>query len=145
LTWQDIIAYPSRVTSMSEGNPLRRGPTLRRTGERAKCRFCGRSLPRPKKRDDALNPNLPGASCPCGAFFVVDPTGRNGGVALMEALTDAAGGKAGAGNFMVPRRDYNDYIENYDTQAHRFITGFRGYRRGMARLYLVKLIEPSQE
>lgn len=130
---------------MSEGRPLRRGPTLRRTGERAKCRFCSRSLKRPKRREDALNPNLPGGTCPCGATYVVDPGGRNGGVALVEALTDATGGDREKAGYMVPGRDYNDYIENYDDQAHRYIMGFKGYRRGMARLYLVKLIEESDE
>ncbi len=129
---------------MSEGNPRRRGPTLRRTGERAKCRFCSRSLPRPARREDALHANLPRGACACGATFVVDPTGRNGGVALVEALTDAAAGDRGKASYMVPGRDYNDFIENYEPRAHRYIPGFRGYRRGMARLYLVKLIEVEE-
>jgi len=116
---------------------------LRRTGERAKCRFCSRTLPRPKKREDSLHPNLPGAHCPCGAVFVVDPTGRNGGVALIEALQGASGLREADAAMLLRRRDYEDFIENYDTRDHRFITGFRGYRRGMPRLYLVKLISPD--
>ena len=113
---------------------------VRRTG-RATCRFCSKVLPKPKNRDDALHPLLPGGRCRCGAAFVVDPTGRNGGVALIEALTDAVGGDMGKANYMVPGRDYEDFIENYEPRAHTFIVGFKGYRRGMARLYLVKLIE----
>jgi hypothetical protein len=139
------LPYSLGMNAMREGNPLRRGPTLRRTGERAKCRFCSRSLKRPQRRHDALNPNLPGGTCPCGAAFVVDPGGRNGGAALIEALTDATGGDRKRAGFMVPGRDYNDFIENYDDQSHRYITGFKGYRRGMARLYLVKLIEEPDE
>ena len=42
-------------------------------------------------------------------------------------------------DYLVPGRDYEELIENYDTQLHRYVKGFRGYRRGMARLYLVKL------
>ena len=114
-------------------------------GERAKCRFCSRTLARPGRRDDALHPNLPGGRCPCGAFYVVDPGGRNGGVALIEALTDAVGGDQGKAGFMVPGRDYEDRIENYDDQAHRYITGFKGYRRGMARLYCVRLLQTAEE
>jgi hypothetical protein len=66
-------------------------------------------------------------------------------VALVEALTDAAGGDRAKAGYMVPGRDYNDYIENYDDRSHRYIMGFKGYRRGMARLYLVKLIEETGE
>ena len=43
------------------------------------------------------------------------------------------------GLFLEPGRDYQELIENYDAQLHRYVKGFRGYRRGMARLYLVKL------
>ena len=118
-------------------------PRLRRTGERAKCRFCSRSLPRPKRREEALNPNLPGAACRCGAVYVVDPTGRNGGVALIEALQDASGLQQSDAALLLRGRDYEDYIENYEPRAHTFITGFKGYRRGMARIYLVKLLNPS--
>jgi len=118
----------------------------RSRGHRAKCRFCSRTLPRPKKRESdlALHPLLPGAKCPCGATYVVDPTGRNGGNALIEALIDATGDRHKA-PFLMRGHDYEEYIENYNTDAHQFITGFRGYRRGMARLYLVKLIHKDEE
>jgi hypothetical protein len=118
----------------------------RSRGQRAKCRFCSRTLPRPKKRENelALHPLLPGAKCPCGATYVVDPTGRNGGNALIDALIDLSGDRVN-GPMLMRGHDYEEYIENYNTDAHQFITGFRGYRRGMARLYLVKLIDTSEE
>ena len=103
--------------------PRRRGPRLRRSGVRAVCRFCSLTLPRPKNREDALHPLLPGGKCRCGAVFVVDPTGRNGGVALIEALTDASGDLAAAG-FMIPGTDYEDFIENYEPRDHSFMLGF---------------------
>ena len=114
-------------------------PTLRMLGEPPVCPFCGAALPRPKRRPWNQASLLPGGRCSCGAHFVVDPTGRNGGQALLEALEDASGGNRERSQFLVPGRDYQELIENYDTQLHRFIKGFRGYRRGMARLYLVKL------
>jgi hypothetical protein len=114
-------------------------------GERAKCRFCSRSLPRPKKREDSLHPNLPGGRCPCGACYVMDPTGRNGGVALIEALQEASGLKQGDAAMLMRERDYDEFIENYEHRHHTYITGFRGYRRGMARIYLVKLREEPPE
>ena len=120
-------------------------PRLRRVGERAKCRFCSRSLPRPEKREHSFHPNLPGGQCPCGARYVVDPTGRNGGVALIEALREASGLKEADAAMLLRHRDYEDFIENYEPRAHTFITGFKGYRRGMARIYLVKLLEEPPE
>lgn len=116
-------------------------PTLRLRGEPPACPFCGAALPRPKPRPGTSS-LLPGGACACGARFVVDPTGRNGGDALLEALADASGGDRARSDFLVPGRDYDELIENYDVQLHRWIKGVRGYRRGMARLYLVKL-KPS--
>jgi hypothetical protein len=75
----------------------------------------------------------------CGASFVVDPTGRQGGQALLEALEDACAGDRDRSLRLERGRDYDELIENYDTQLHQFIKGVRGYRRGMARLYLIKL------
>ena len=114
-------------------------PTLRQYGEPPACPFCGAALPRPRRRPWNTTSVLPGARCACGACFVVDPTGRNGGNALLEALEDACGGDRERSLYLVPKRDYLEMIENYDAQLHRYIKGFRGYRRGMARLYLVKL------
>ena len=118
----------------------------RSRGQRAKCRFCSRTLPRPKKRENdlALHPLLPGATCPCGATYVVDPTGRNGGNALIDALIDAFGDRQKA-PLLMRGHDYEEFIENYNLDGHTFITGFRGYRRGMARMYLVKLIDRSED
>ncbi len=114
-------------------------PRLRQHGEPPACRFCGAALPRPRPRPWSATSLLPGGRCSCGAVFVVDPTGRNGGNALLEALADACGGDRDRSNFLVPGRDYGELIENYDTQLHRYIKEFKGYRRGMARIYLVKL------
>lgn len=114
-------------------------PTLRQRGEPPACPFCGAALPRSRRRPSNATSVLPGGRCSCGACFVVDPTGRNGGHALLEALEDACGGDRERSQLLEPGRDYQELIENYDAQLHRFIKGFRGYRRGMARLYLVKL------
>jgi hypothetical protein len=114
-------------------------PVMRHRGEPPACLFCGAALPRPKQRAWVPASLLPGGRCSCGACFVVDPTGRNGGHALLEALADACDGDRARSDFLVPGRDYLEMIENYDQQLHKLIKGFRGYRRGMARLYLVKL------
>lgn len=106
---------------------------------RAPCPFCEAVLPRPKRRTEHTTSLLPGGRCACGACFVVDPTGRNGGQALLEALADLCGGDRDRSWRLERGRDYEEFIENYDAQLHQLIRGFRGYRRGMARLYLVRL------
>jgi hypothetical protein len=114
-------------------------PHLRQTGDPARCPFCEALLPRPRKRPWNVISLLPGGRCACGAVFVVDPTGRNGGQALLEALEDACGGDRDRSLALLAGRDYAELIANYDPQLHQFIRDFKGYRRGMARLYLVKL------
>jgi len=114
-------------------------PRLRQSGERAKCPLCEAELPRPKRRPGNVISTLPGGKCACGSCFVVDPTGRNGGTALLEALEDACDGDRDRSLRLEQGRDYDELIENYDTHLHQLIRGFRGYRRGMARIYLVRL------
>lgn len=114
-------------------------PRLRQTGRPAACPFCEARLPRPKPRPHNPISLLPGGACACGAVFVVDPTGRNGGQALLEALEDACGGDRERSLRLERDRDYGELIENYDPQLHQFIRDFKGYRRGMARLYLIRL------
>ena len=89
-------------------------PVLRQHGEPPACPFCGAALPRPRRRPWNTTSVLPGARCACG-------------------------GDRRRSDYLVPGRDYQELIENYDPQLHRYVKGFRGYRRGMARLYLVKL------
>lgn len=108
-------------------------------GEPAACFFCKAVLPRPKKRPWNVHSVLPGGKCSCGALYVVDPTGRNGGHALIEALEDVCGGDRDRALRLERDRDYEEFIENYDPRPHQFIKGFRGYARGMARMYLIRL------
>lgn len=115
-------------------------PTLRQTGRPAICPFCEARLPRPKPRPWNTLSLLPGGKCDCGAFFVVDPTGRNGGHALLEVLEDICGGDRDRSLRLERGRDYGELIANYDPQLHQYLQDFKGYRRGMARLYLAKLL-----
>jgi hypothetical protein len=107
-------------------------------GERAFCFFCKAVLPRPKKRPWNPISLLPGGKCGCGAHFVIDPTGRLGGQAFLEVMEDLCDGDRDRSLTLVRDRDFEEFIENYDAQAHQYIKGFRGYARGMARLYLVR-------
>lgn len=65
-------------------------------------------------------------------------------MALIEALQDVSGLKQSDAAMLLRNRDYEEFIENYETRDHRYITGFKGYRRGMARLYCVKLLQSAE-
>jgi hypothetical protein len=60
---------------------------------RAGCPFCWEWLPTPELQAEVFTASgCLGGRCECGAFFVIDETGRLGGVALMDLQALAAGG-----------------------------------------------------
>lgn len=66
---------------------------LKLRSPRAGCPFCWEWLPPPEPLSGVFSERgCIGGRCPCGAFFVVDETGRLGGVALMDLQALAAGG-----------------------------------------------------
>jgi hypothetical protein len=56
------------------------------------CPFCFQWLPAPKSLHEMHVLDSPGGRCACGAYFVVDVTGRSGGQALLDLQTLACGG-----------------------------------------------------
>ncbi len=65
-------------------NPYERMQQAVRVG----CPFCFEWIPTPKRVADVFSPEgALGGRCECGAAFVVDETGRSGGLALMDAQT----------------------------------------------------------
>jgi len=60
---------------------------------RAGCPFCWEWLPEPENLDEVYTASgCIGGRCECGAWFVVDETGRLGGAALMDLQALAAEG-----------------------------------------------------
>jgi hypothetical protein len=61
-----------------------------RMGQAARvgCPFCFEWIPAPKRTFDVYSPEgAKGGRCQCGAVFVVDETGKSGGLALLDAQT----------------------------------------------------------
>lgn len=57
------------------------------------CPFCWEWLPDPKVQLKAFSgAECKGGTCRCGAFFVVDETGKSGGTALLDVQCVACGG-----------------------------------------------------
>ena len=58
----------------------------------AGCPFCEERLPAPASLTGVFSLDATGGRCPCGAFFVVEETGRLGGQALLDAQALACDG-----------------------------------------------------
>ena len=62
-----------------------------REGREPHCPFCKAALERPKKMDiNTMESVLGGACGSCGALYIVDPTSKNVGEVMMQALGMAA-------------------------------------------------------
>lgn len=73
---------------------LKGGYILLNPSERLKppiCPFC-RQLIEPPVELDGLWFEFDGGVCPCGAHYALDPTARNGGAVLLQAVVQACGG-----------------------------------------------------
>ncbi len=80
-----------------------------------------------------------GGACTCGAFFLVDPTGKNVGEVMMQALGMAAEKLGRDMSELIAGRDYDDAILSYDVRIHRSTGISRGFRDGQGRMYVMKV------
>lgn len=63
------------------------GYRAKRNVPRNTCTFCHRKLRKPKHRDDVFSAEgCKGGTCGCGASWVLDETGKQGGTTLLDAL-----------------------------------------------------------
>ncbi len=113
---------------------------MREEGKAApRCPFCGAALPRPTDMTIGDAERATGGTCSCGAIFLVDPTGKNVGTMMAQALnmmTEEL--KKGIGE-LVPDEDYQDAVLNYDWRTHRSTGVSKGYMDGYGRLYIFKV------
>jgi hypothetical protein len=60
-----------------------------------------------------------GGFCRCGATFAVDPTARNGGAVLLQAVVQAIGGDWDQAIQLSPGVDYDDsFVSRYNSRNH---------------------------
>lgn len=57
-----------------------------RQKEKAHCPFCRKIINRPRKIFPIWKTEFSGGKCSCGAVFLMDPTGKNMGLLLADAL-----------------------------------------------------------
>lgn len=83
-----------------------------------------------------------GNSCSsCGALYLVDPTSKNVGEVMMQALGLAADKLSKDISSMVAGEDYEDAILSYDMKLHRSSGEPQGFMDGNARLYMIKVMK----
>lgn len=75
----------------------------------------------------------------CGAIYIMDPTGKNVGEVMMQALDMAADKSSKDSTQMVQGVDYEDAILNYDWRTHRSTGLSRSIMDRSGRLYVIKV------
>ena len=111
-----------------------------REGREPLCPFCKTPLVRPKNMAISTMESVLGGSCvSCGALYIVDPTSKNVGEVMVQALGMAAETLSKDISNMVAGEDYEDVILSYDWKRHRSSGEPQGVMDGQGRLYLVKV------
>jgi hypothetical protein len=81
-----------------------------------------------------------GGTCrTCGAIYIVDPTSKNVGEVMTQALSVAAERLSKDISELVVGEDYEDAILSYDWRTHRSPGISRGFMDGYGRLYVIKV------
>jgi hypothetical protein len=110
-----------------------------REGLEPVCPFCRTAFERPKTIViDAAESVLGGTCGGCGAIYIADPTSKNVGEVMMQALRLAAEKLGKDMSEMVAGEDYEDTILNYDIRIHRSSGVSRGFMDNYGRLYFLK-------
>ncbi|MGE5172221.1 MAG: hypothetical protein ACM3MD_00130 [Betaproteobacteria bacterium] len=104
------------------------------------CPFCGSKLKRPATIEISAMENVLGGTCSaCGAIYIVDPTSKNVGEVMMQALGLAAEKLSKDLSEMIAGEDYEDAVLNYDVRTHRSTGISKGFMDGYGRLYIIKV------
>ena len=104
------------------------------------CPFCRGNLDRPTMMRISPMENVLGGTCAhCGALYIVDPTSKNVGEVMMQALGMAAVQLSKDTSEMVAGQDYDDAVLSYDWRTHRSRGPSKGFMDGYGRLYIIKI------
>ncbi|WP_449245702.1 hypothetical protein [Desulfobacca acetoxidans] len=85
-----------------------------------RCPFCNQEIDPPQEFDDVLMYEFDGGQCACGASYCFDPTTRNGGAVMLQALVLACQGDWDRALSLRPDADYYEgRIIKYSALTHR--------------------------
>lgn len=105
----------------------------------AGCPFCWQWLPKPKKGAQTQSRELPAGQCPCGAYFVIDLTGKSGGQAMVDLQTLAAGGDIDAGMRLREGEDFELKTKQIETEASPGGRVVRGHSHVGPKIWTLRL------
>jgi hypothetical protein len=106
---------------------------------RAGCPFCWEWLPAAERLIKVFSTDSRGGHCPCGAVFVVDETGRQGGQALLDALALACDGNLDRAEKLDSRKDYEVKTKPLAPGGPRFGGRFENHSPAAPKVWAVKL------
>ena len=104
-----------------------------------RCPFCEADLKRPEPMQTGDPEQVQGGTCSCGAIYLVDPTGKNVGTVMAQALIMAADMLRKKVSDLDPESDYEDAVLSYDYRTHRSTGKVTGYMDGYGRLYMMRV------
>ncbi|MCF8061604.1 MAG: PBS lyase, partial [Deltaproteobacteria bacterium] len=109
--------------------------------KRPMCPFCGVMVERPRELTTRRQGEMPVGSCVCGAVYACDESGRNVGLAQIEALVFGCDMDWDLAWSLLPEEDYRqEIVEQYDLQNHLIVPGgFLDSRRIPGVLVFVRL------
>jgi hypothetical protein len=102
------------------------------------CPFCRQRIEPPQELD-GLWFEFDGGTCPCGAHYALDPTARNGGAVLLQAVVQACGGDWDQAISLSPGSDYEDASLGQYNALNNRVGG-----HAFGTLYFVRLKQPPE-
>ena len=114
---------------------MRTGP---REGKELRCPFCGTELARPAEIAVGPGEKAQGGTCRCGAFYLMDPTGKNVGEMMVQALGMVSESVSKDISELTAGEDFEDIVLSYDWRTHRSSGVSTGHMDGYGRLYIIK-------
>lgn len=122
---------------------MRSGP---REGVELICPFCRTPLARPRELQLRSAETVSGGRCAtCGALYLLDPTGRNVGEVMTQALAITAEELSRDLTEIVPGEDYDDMILSYDWRTHRSAGEATHHLDRSGRLYVIRIKKKDQK
>jgi hypothetical protein len=111
-----------------------------REGVELVCPFCRTGIARPAEIEISPMERVLGGKCSqCGALYLVDPTSRNVGEVMLQALGLASQELSKEASDMIVGEDYDDIILSYDLRTHRSSGEPRSFMDRHGRLYFIKV------
>jgi hypothetical protein len=104
-----------------------------------RCPFCRREVLPPREIKGGQWYDFPGGYCACGAVFALDPTARNGGAVLLQAMLMACKGDMERVLGLSLETDYDEgHVHKYNDRTHQVEP------QAFGTLYFIRLREEAE-